>query len=255
VGESSIYQSYIFGSPDHTFTLAVTNGNYTVRELVGVTNRGGSNNTQQSVLQPYYASSAIYTAQDTVQRWAFCAYCEDNYQAQQPVDVTVYAHVTDGMLRLGAYGYSPSRWLGWDKTEKGGTGYTFLSGLQIAQDATTVPHWEIGSYVPGAGGGARYSTPQGTIVGQGDTFTIPLSNGTAYVATGAPQPGILQLYVRDVFTGVSDVQWSLSGPGTLTAAGIYTAPTVMPSGCATVKAQSASQPSIVASRQICFTTN
>jgi hypothetical protein len=253
-GESSIYQTYVYGNPDYTISMLVPNGNYAIRVLAGVTNRGGNSNTQTSVLIPYYDSSAVYATQGQVQRWAYCAYCQDNYQSEEPVDVMLYATVTDHILKIAASGYSPSHWLGWDRTEKGGNPIsTFLSGLQISQDATTAAHWEIGSYVPGMSGGTNYVASTGTIKGTGDNFTIPLWNGTPYSTIGAPQPGILQLYVRDVFTGTNDVSWSLSGPGTLSPAALYTAPTAMPTGCATVTAQSASRASISATQQICFT--
>lgn len=253
-GESAIYQSFTYSDPDITASIVVPNGNYAVRELVGNTNLGGSTNTQASVSTlPYYAASAVYTAQGNVQRMAFCMYCQVNYQSMQPVDVTVPAKVSDNVLKLGMYGYSPSKWLGWDKTAHGGNPvYVFLSGLQIRPDSTA-PHWEIGSYAPGMAGGALYSTPAGVINGTGDNFTIPLWNGVAYSPEGAPQPGILQLYIRDWYTGSTSANWSiLSGPGTIAAAGLFTAPTTQPSGCTTVQAQSVSTPAIVATQQICY---
>jgi hypothetical protein len=258
-GESSIYQSYVYGNPDYTVSMIVPNGNYAIRVLAGVTNRGGNSNTQTSVLIPYYDSSAVYATQGQVQRWAYCAYCQDNYQSEEPVDVMLYATVTDHVLKIAGSGYAPSHWLGWSAEEKGGNpAYTFLSGLQISQDTTTLAHWEIGSYVPGTSGGTKYTASTGTITGTGDNFTIPLSNGTAYSTKGAPQPGILQLYIRDVLTGLAAVDpvWSVSGSGTISATGMYTAPTVMPANnaCDTVTAQSATNPNISVTQQICFTT-
>ena len=252
-GESAIYQSYTYGNPDLTMSVIVPNGNYVIRALVGSTNRGGSNNTQASVLPPYYGASAVYTTQDHPQRWAFCMYCQVNFQAEQPVDVLLPAKVTDNILKIGMYGYSPTKWVGWDKVAHGGhSAYVFLSGLQIKRDTTTAPRWEIGSYVPGMPGGGNYDSGAGIITGSGDNFNIPPSNGKTYSPLGAPQPGILQLYVRDWFSGVTDSVWTLiSGPGVLSRAGLYTAPRTAQTACATVQAQSASQPAIRARQSIC----
>ncbi len=249
-GESTIYQSYTYGNPDLTMSVVVPNGNYSIRALVGSTNRCNSAPINSPNPAPYCGSSTNYTTQGQVQRWAYCMYCQVNYQVEQPVDITLPAKVSDNILKLGIYGYSPSRWIGWDRTAHGGGESPTLSGLQIRQDTTTTPHWEIGSYVPGMPGGAQYNG----INGNGDNFTVPLSNGTPYSVLGAPQPGILQLYLRDVLTGIADVQWSLFGAGTITAAGLYTAPTAMPPSCDTVTASSISQPSLTASQQICFTS-
>ena len=41
-GESSIYQSYVYGNPDYTLSMLLPNGNYAIRVLAGVTNRGGN---------------------------------------------------------------------------------------------------------------------------------------------------------------------------------------------------------------------
>jgi hypothetical protein len=96
-----------------------------------------------------------------------------------------------------------------------------LNGLEVIPD-TTMPHWAI-------------DTQQ----------TVNISPGST-----------LQLYAVDWYTGFSDVQWSiLSGPGSISSAGLYTAPTMQPSAgtAVIIQAQSASNPSISAKATLLLT--
>ena len=244
VSEHFIYESHTYGQPDDlTLTLVVPNGTYMIRAMTGQP-YNGVRNPQTATPPRGWHSFNVYQIGDKVQMWNACLPCETNNQFGQPVDFMIPAKVTDNVLRFAQRGLNHNRYTGygpWNNIQKAnGTG---LSGIAILKD-NTPPGWQMGSYVP-------------LDFVQGDQFHIGLSDGvhTKQNAIGALYPGLLQLYVRDVFTGKDDPVWKLvSGPGSVTSEGLYVAPATAPPAntCAVVQAQSKSQPSLTVQQKICI---
>ena len=231
-GELPIYRNQRYGYSDIVYGLEIPNGHYYVRVLTGEVYNGASALTR---VNPQNHSFNAYGTQGSVKLYGTCYSCKNNFTFANPVDWYVPATVTQGQLVFTAYGYTPIRDNSGNIFIGGNT--PDIAGIQIIQDTTTPPHWELGS-VP------YHQTAQG------DQFKI--------------SPGSqLQMYARNVFTTAvdnndkPDATWSvLNGPGSIDpVTGLFTPPTSLgyENVCSTVQAQSQSQPSIKATASVCTT--
>ena len=234
IGEHTVYET-AGHDPDISMSFVVPNGNYKLRVLAPIGSNG--QNTANNLGNRSFMS---LQTQNGVVKYMTCAVCDTDNQFNMPVDYMVPNKVTNNLLFIGTRSTVWSRYKN-QTPYNGGTGE--IAGIAILPDSTS-PYWEIGSYFP-----FEYR--------KGDTFTLTsLSDGvhTVQNSGGAPYPGLLQLYIRDWYTGVNDPVWSfVSGPGSVTSTGMYVAPTTAPNGnhCAVVKAVSASTPSISAQQTVC----
>jgi hypothetical protein len=224
--EIGVYESdiYTFGS-DLVYNFVVPNGNYKIRLMMGTLYNG----------QPYYMSTFPYKWSGRLDLEAQGQIAAHNYDfalnepsgytqiVGLPADTYIPAKVTNNTLEIAVRGV----FLQSDTAIYGNACSSCMSpglnGLEVIPDGTPA-HWSI-------------DTQQMTTVSPGSS---------------------LQLYQVDWYTGLSDVQWSIiSGPGTISSAGLYTAPTTQPAGGAglVIKAQSASNPAVSATATLRFTGN
>lgn len=212
--EIAIYESvhYTYGG-DLMYNLMVPNGNYKVRLMMGSSYSG----------QPYFATTFAHQYSGRLDLEAQGQIAAHNFDFGQnepagftqiigvPTDTYIPALVTNNNLEIAIRGIFFQS----DYSLYGNCNSCFsptVNGIQIIPDSTA-PHWAI-------------DTQQQTVITPGS---------------------VLQLYQVDWYTGLSDVQWSiLSGPGSISSAGLYTAPSMQPSAGTAVQilAQSASNPSI-----------
>ena len=260
--EEPIYRTsvYTYGD-DLRYNFVAPNGNYRIRFLMGnpYTN---TNNYAKPATNPTQHAFNSFLTQDS---WKMRAYFRDgavNNTRGIPVDVTVPAKVTDNLLHIVYGGYFPFVATGsspWACSQQGNCSAAqspLLTGFMVMPDKTTAPHWELGNYKPAMDGlpdeRGGVIRPTTDAFAPGDAKTI----GTSCSGSGDHSLCRLQFYVEDWYTGVHDPSYKLmSGPGAITPAGLYTAPTTPPSGdgCALIQAQSLSKPSVKATTKLCVT--
>ena len=222
--ELSIYESlsYTYGS-DFVYNFIVPNGNYKIRFMMG---------------QPYDGSPGYMTTFSLANHGRFDLEAQGmigahnfNFGLNEPTgfkqivgvpsDEYIPARVTGNNLEIAMRGVFYQADLTAFGTNCMSCMAPELSGLEIVPDSTPA-HWAI-------------DTQQSSTVAPG---------------------GTLQLYVVDWYTGLSDGQWSIvSGPGTISSTGLYTAPTTQPSAgtAVIIQAQSASNPSVTATATLYMT--
>ena len=221
--ELAVYESthFTYGS-DFLYNLAVPNGNYKVRIMEGFLYNG----------QPYYTTTFIHRANGRMNLEAQGQIAAHNYDfalneppgytriIATPADTYIPARVTNNMLQIairGVYLESDVQLYG---NYCSGCMAPAINGLEIIPDSSPA-HWAI-------------DTQQATTITPGTS---------------------LQLYQVDWYTGLSDAQWSIvSGPGSISATGLYTAPAGQPTAGTgvVIKAQSASNPAISATATLRF---
>ena len=261
-GEEPIYRSsvYTYGD-DLRYSFVVPNGNYQIRFLMGnpYTN---TNNYDKPATNPAQHAFNSFMTQDSWKKRAFFRDGAVNNTRGIPIDVSVPAQVTDNNLHIVYAGYFPyvamgtSVWACSENKNCSAPQSPILSGFMVIPDKKTSPHWEIGNYrptvdgIPDERGGVIRPTTDA--FQPGDTDKI----GTSCSGSGDHSLCRLQFYVADWYTGVHDATYKLaSGPGSITPAGLYTAPTTQPAGeaCAVILAQSQSKSSVKASTKLCVT--
>ncbi len=197
--ERDIYMTWAhtYGD-DMVYTLAVSNGNYMVRLMLGQPYNGHSCTTTPCTFNKYFHAPLDLEANGQIAAHNYDLGIPINYEYATPVDVIIPAQVTNGMLTvamravvsdaLAATGASPS---------------PEINGLEIIPD-NSAPHIAI-------------DAQQQTSVAAGST---------------------LQLYAVGWYMSNS-VTWSIvSGPGTINASGLYTAPDSTSSTPVVIKATS-----------------
>jgi hypothetical protein len=222
--EIYVYQSAhgTYGS-DLLYNFVVPNGNYKIRIMEGSLYDG----------LPYYTTTFSHTASGRMDLEAQGQIAAHNYDFAMneppgytrivgvPSDTYIPAKVTNGFLQIalrGVYTQADVAVYGSNCPSCMAPG---VNGLEVIPD-NSPPHWTI-------------DTQQ-----------------TKTIAPGSS----LQVYQVDWYTGLSDARWSIvSGPGTISQTGLYTAPASQPAAGSGVliKAQSASNPSIYATASLMFT--
>ena len=138
-----------------------------------------------------------------------------------------------------------------------------FNGAQLTPTIASSTHSSVKVTVPATDSGSTISlqvqnlTPGG---GPGTTFTVPLATSVIALTatdgdgtnTGTAELGVKVTMAAAVTGSASTgVTWSVTGAGSISTSGVYTAPTVMPTSAAvTITATLVSNPAITASYQL-----